>query len=129
MNSFVPARVTSGLKSVCEKSSFARWGWIISHLYPLLTPWAVFFRRFAARNRWPCSTPNLQRRSHAHAEAPTLFADSGAARSCALSKSELAYCTEVERIPLLAKPARSGAPDLLDLGTIIEERDCSELKL
>ena len=65
---------------VCEKSSFARWGWIISHLYPLLTPWAVFFRRFAARNRWPCSTPNLQRRSHAHAEAPTLFAYSGAAR-------------------------------------------------
>ncbi len=50
-----------GLKSVRESSSFAPLGgWIISHLYPRLTPWAVFFRYFAARNCWPCSTLNLQ---------------------------------------------------------------------
>jgi hypothetical protein len=44
-------RVPRGLKSVRENSSFAPLGWIISLLHPRLTPWAVFFRRFAARNR------------------------------------------------------------------------------
>jgi hypothetical protein len=37
-----------------------RWGWIIPYLYPRLTPWAAFFRRFAARNRCRCFTLNLQ---------------------------------------------------------------------
>jgi hypothetical protein len=49
-----------GLTSSRENSSFAPLGLDHSHLYPRLTPWAVFFRRFAARTRWPCSTLNLQ---------------------------------------------------------------------
>jgi hypothetical protein len=52
--------VFPALPSVCENSSFAPLGLDQSHLYPRLKPWALFFRRFAARNCWLCSTLNLQ---------------------------------------------------------------------
>jgi hypothetical protein len=50
------AALTARLEECGENSFFAPLGLDHFPLYPRLTPWALFCRRFAARNRWPCST-------------------------------------------------------------------------
>jgi len=76
-----------------------RWGWISSHVYPRLTPWTVFFRHFAARNRWPCSTLNLQNEISPTHWKPRPFKSYASANSLEPPIREAGTSTDVSSSP------------------------------
>src|SRR5262250_338900 len=59
-------------QSLCVRTTFSPLrGLSVFHLYPRLTPWAAFLRRFAAGNRCHVPLRFSSSSSHAHAQSAT----------------------------------------------------------
>src|SRR4029077_14109820 len=104
-------------QSVRENSSFAPLG--LDHFLPSprLTPWTVFFRRFAARN--PCLVPPRIReaRSHAHTRSPLQQSP----RIGLLLLEDLpVHLLRRSRLGMLGLPAHCGRDACAPAGMIVE---------